>query len=135
MAAAQDYQFSILHNTVTVSSWRQLLFWLGPPGLALAAVALLTLDEPRKPPGSFLGDVFSSSKFTSAANLNRGQRSRSPSPPPRTGAAAASAPAKPAPDAKDDSEGLWNRVRTLIGSPVFQVSIAFRREDELREQN
>lgn len=73
----QDYQFSILHTTVTISSWRQLLAWLGPPGLAIAALSLLTLDEPRKPTGNFLGDVFSSSKFTSSAtrDLNRSQAS------------------------------------------------------------
>ena len=44
-----DYDFTILHNVVTEASWRQLLFWLGPPGLVVAALALLTLDEPRHP--------------------------------------------------------------------------------------
>ncbi len=30
------------------SAWRPLLFWLGPPGLAMAALALLTVEEPRQ---------------------------------------------------------------------------------------
>ncbi len=29
------------------SSWRTLLFWIGPPGLVIAGLALLTLAEPR----------------------------------------------------------------------------------------
>ena len=27
-----NYNFQILHDTITISSWRQLLYWLGPPG-------------------------------------------------------------------------------------------------------
>ena len=30
------------------SSWRTLLFWLGPPGLVVAGLCLLTLAEPRQ---------------------------------------------------------------------------------------
>ncbi|EFN58428.1 hypothetical protein CHLNCDRAFT_56847 [Chlorella variabilis] len=30
------------------SAWRQLLRWLGPPGLLMAALALLTVEEPRQ---------------------------------------------------------------------------------------
>lgn len=30
------------------SAWRPLLFWIGPPGLAMAALALLTVEEPRQ---------------------------------------------------------------------------------------
>ena len=29
-----NYNFQILHDTITISSWRQLLYWLGPPGAA-----------------------------------------------------------------------------------------------------
>lgn len=113
----QDYQFSILQNTVTVSSWRQLLFWLGPPGLAIAALALLTLDEPRKASGSFLGDVFSSSKFTSPAtrDLNRSQRDSFSTSALKTRAKIAAA-AK-----KEEGPSLWASVKDLCSSPVFQV--------------
>lgn len=73
-----DYDFTILHNVVTEASWRQLLFRLGPPGLVVAALALLTLDEPRKPGSAPSGDPFSSSKFinpaTRAMSRSRGDR-------------------------------------------------------------
>ena len=34
-----NYNFTILHNTITVSSWRELLYWLGPPGAPLRSRA------------------------------------------------------------------------------------------------
>ena len=63
----------VLYGALAESSWRTLLFWLGPPGLVVAGLCLLTLDEPRKPAGGFLGDPFASSKFTNPATraLNR----------------------------------------------------------------
>ena len=63
----------VLYGALAESSWRTLLFWLGPPGLVVAGLCLLTLDEPRKPAGNFLGDPFASSKFTNPATraLNR----------------------------------------------------------------
>ncbi len=63
----------VLYGALAESSWRTLLFWLGPPGLVVAGLAVLTLDEPRKPAGGFLGDAFASSKFTNPATraLNR----------------------------------------------------------------
>ena len=114
----QDYNFSILHGTVTVSSWRQLLFWLGPPGLAIAALALLTLDEPRKPSGNVLGDVFSSSKFTSTStrDLSRSQKDSFET-------TKVSAKAKGGASKEDkEKESFWSSVKELVGSPVFQVS-------------
>jgi hypothetical protein len=46
------------------SGWRQLLGWLGPPGLALAVLCLLTVDDPRTAGfGGFLGDPLKSSRF------------------------------------------------------------------------
>lgn len=113
----QDYNFSILHGTVSVSSWRQLLFWLGPPGLAIAALALLTLDEPRKPVGNILGDVFTSSKFTSPAtrDLSRSQKD--------SFEATKISKKKKADESGKSKEGpsIWSSVKELVGSPVFQV--------------
>ena len=112
----QDYNFSILHGTVTVSSWRQLLFWLGPPGIAIGALALLTLDEPRKPVGNILGDVFSSSKFTSSAtrDLSRSQKD--------SFEAAKERPKKKSADKEqEEKDSFWNSCKDLVGSPVFQV--------------
>ena len=52
VAPIYDYDFKILTETLTEASWRQLLFWLGPPGIVIGALALFTLREPRtaKPP-------------------------------------------------------------------------------------
>ncbi|KAL3139673.1 hypothetical protein ABBQ38_003987 [Trebouxia sp. C0009 RCD-2024] len=47
VAPIYDYDFKILTETMSEASWRQLLFWLGPPGLVIGALALLTLREPR----------------------------------------------------------------------------------------
>jgi len=111
-----DYNFSILHGTVTVSSWRQLLFWLGPPGLAIAALALLTLDEPRKPVGNVLGDVFSSSKFTSSAtrDLSRSQKDS-------FDASTVAAKVKKEAVGKEEEASMWESVKDLVASPVFQA--------------
>ncbi|GAB4820526.1 hypothetical protein N2152v2_007572 [Parachlorella kessleri] len=50
------------------SGWRQLLGWLGPPGLALAVLCMLTVDEPRTAgSGGFLGDPLKSSRFLNQA--------------------------------------------------------------------
>lgn len=38
----------VVFTKLAESSWRTLLFWLGPPGLVVAGLCLLTLDEPRK---------------------------------------------------------------------------------------
>ena len=51
------------------SAWRQLLSWLGPPGLIIAVLCLLTVDEPRAGRG-FLGDPIKSSRFLSGLNNN-----------------------------------------------------------------
>jgi len=69
-----DYNFSVLHSVVTEGAWRQLLFWLGPPGLVVAALALLTLGDPRSA-RSAAGDPFASSRFTAPAvrALSRGR--------------------------------------------------------------
>lgn len=52
VAPIYDYNFRMLTETLTEASWRQLLFWLGPPGIVIGALALFTLREPRtaKPP-------------------------------------------------------------------------------------
>ena len=47
VAPIYDYDFRMLTEMVSEASWRQLLFWLGPPGLLIGALALLTLKEPR----------------------------------------------------------------------------------------
>jgi predicted MFS family arabinose efflux permease len=46
-----------------LSAWRQLLQWLGPPGLVISALCLLTVGEPRQGKGGILGDALKSSRF------------------------------------------------------------------------
>lgn len=38
----------VVFTKLAESSWRTLLFWLGPPGLVVAGLCLLTLAEPRQ---------------------------------------------------------------------------------------
>ena len=47
VAPIYDYDFRMLTEIVSEASWRQLLFWLGPPGIVIGLLALLTLKEPR----------------------------------------------------------------------------------------
>ena len=47
VAPIYDYDFRMLTEMVSESSWRQLLFWLGPPGMVIGVLALLTVKEPR----------------------------------------------------------------------------------------
>lgn len=44
-------------------AWRQLLTWLGPPGIIIAVLCFLTIDEVRPSNKGFLGDPFKSSRF------------------------------------------------------------------------
>mmetsp|Transcript_6815 Transcript_6815/g.13545 ORF Transcript_6815/g.13545 Transcript_6815/m.13545 type:complete len:584 (-) Transcript_6815:111-1862(-) len=46
-------------------AWRQLLSWLGPPGIVIAVLCLLTIDETRPRNKGFLGDPIKSSRFLS----------------------------------------------------------------------
>ena len=57
-----DYDFNILHGEGE-SPWRQLLQLLGPPGFVIAALALLTVAEPRKAKFGLFGDPMTSSRF------------------------------------------------------------------------
>ena len=44
------------------SSWRTLLFWIGPPGLVIAGLALLTLAEPRTSSSNFVTSLMNALK-------------------------------------------------------------------------
>ena len=64
-----DYDFSILYGAASESSWRQLLYWLGAPGLAIGLLCLLTVDEPRAGAGGFLGSPLASSRFINPTTM------------------------------------------------------------------
>lgn len=42
-----DYNFQMLFSETSVSSWRDVLLWLGLPGLVIATVVLFTISDPR----------------------------------------------------------------------------------------
>ena len=44
----------VVFTKLAESSWRTLLFWIGPPGLVIAGLALLTLAEPRTSSSNFV---------------------------------------------------------------------------------
>ena len=54
------------------SAWRQLLGWLTAPGLFMALLCLLTVDEPRHEGAGFLGEPRLSSRFMAGLNSVRG---------------------------------------------------------------
>jgi MFS family permease len=94
-----------------LSAWRQLLAWLGPPGVGIAVLCLLTVDEPRKK-GGFLGSPLKSSRFLSGANNASGARAAGSS------AAVAAAAAGPAPTS-DSLPQSMDKLRVLLSSPAF----------------
>jgi MFS family permease len=100
-------------------AWRTLLQWLGPPGLALAVLVLLTVDEPRAA-RPFTGPPLRSSKFLAAAAA----AARAPPPPPRPAAAAAAAAFAPAavaapPPGADSLAQSLAKLRVLVRTPAF----------------
>ena len=63
-------------------AWRQLLTWLGPPGIVIAVLCFLTIDEVRSNNKGFLGDPFKSSRFlrTTAPEKNVEMKNTVPVP-------------------------------------------------------
>ena len=76
----------VVFTELAESSWRTLLFWLGPPGLAVAGLALLTLAEPRKASQGLLAQL--------VAALRAPFNHRPPAAAPAAAGAAAPDPAR-----------------------------------------
>lgn len=116
VAPIYDYNFRLLTESLSESSWRQLLFWLGPPGIVIALLALLTLKEPRA--------------ATKTGRQHRSFRLRLPFmsgvPPEPTVPAAAEEP-KPTTKLAKKGKGMRERktlgvgVRSLLSSRSFQA--------------
>jgi len=98
------------------SAWRQLLTWLGPPGLIIAVLCLLTIDEPRQG-GAFLGDPLKSSRFLSGLNTNKKNDKKDMSGGGSTALAVTSDPPSP-PVTATISESV-DKVKVLLKSPAF----------------
>jgi MFS family permease len=105
------------------SAWRQLLTWLGPPGLIIAVLCLLTVDEPRQG-RAFLGDPLKSSRFLSGLNSSKkqidGSSIRSGGGGGGGGGAALAVAADPPspPVTATISESI-DKVKELLKSPAF----------------
>ena len=52
----------VVFTKLAESSWRTLLFWIGPPGLVIAGLALLTLAEPRTSSANFVTSLMNALK-------------------------------------------------------------------------
>jgi hypothetical protein len=135
--AADVAEATALQMESAFAAWRQLLAWLGPPGLAIALLCLLTVDEPRQGRG-FLGDPIKSSRFLSGLNkstassrktgrqgasLLPGSTAASVAVETRSGGASASAAdivTTPAPVAPTDSiEDSFAKLKELLSSRAF----------------
>lgn len=128
-----DYDFSILYGAAAQSSWRDILWWVGPPGLVIAVLVVLTLDEPRSPGRAMTGPPAASSRFVprSKKALPASKLSAPKSKPP----AALPAPAPvlalsdeqsstvraPVEEIGHDKETTWQLVKTLLSNPGFQA--------------
>ncbi len=121
-----DYDFRILHGEGE-SSWRQLLELLGPPGFIIAALALLTVAEPRKAKFGMFGDPMTSSRFINPTTrgFNRSKQDRFSSFEEETEVVAkaeSKAKDKPAVKKEEKKGNLIEGLKTLVTSRSFQVS-------------
>ena len=116
-----DYDFRILHGEGE-SSWRQLLELLGPPGFIIAALALLTVAEPRKAKFGLFGDPMTSSRFinptTRGFNRSTSDRFSSFEEDNET---MSKAEAKPTGNKEEKKGNLIEGLKTLVTSRSFQV--------------
>lgn len=108
-------------------AWRQLLAWLGPPGMIVALLIFLTVDEVRKDNKGFLGDVYRSSRFLGNAASEPKPRGVPVTPvtPPAPGTAIASPAAAVPPPAPEHlstrqsiSESL-EKAKGMVADPAF----------------
>ncbi len=104
---AADAVEGVMQMESAFSAWRQLLVWLGPPGLIIAVLCLLTVDEPRQG-RAFLGDPLKSSRFLSG--LNSGKNGS---------AALAVAADPPSPPVTATISESIDKVKELLKSPAF----------------
>lgn len=96
------------------SAWRQLLQWIGPPGLIIAVLCLLTVDEPRAGRG-FLGDPIKSSRFLSGLNSTKSIDA----PGGSTAAALMTTQAPPKPPVTATLAESMEKLKELLSSPGF----------------
>ncbi|CAL5225376.1 g8181 [Coccomyxa viridis] len=124
-----DYNFQVVFTKLAESSWRTLLFWIGPPGLVIAGLALLTLAEPRTSSANAVTSLMNAlrpkpkSQVPAEDMVTATQYSRSLTPAEVRAEKRALALRKAAEEEKRKSD-LWASVRRLLKSPGFQAVTA-----------
>lgn len=131
-----DYDFSILYGAAAQSSWREILWWVGPPGIVIAVLVVLTLDEPRSPGRAMTGPPAASSRFLprakkAAPGAKSSSKHQSILPAGKAGKAALPAVAAAVASVVDsvavdkpqgeEKETTWQLVKTLCSNPGFQA--------------
>ena len=97
-------------------AWRQLLSWLGPPGIIIAILCLLTIDEPRQGASGFLGDPIKSSRFLSS-NFRETYKSKGSIANKRSSTAVVPVN-QPSNKPESVSESL-SKLKILVSDPAF----------------
>ena len=105
------------------SAWRQLLSWLGPPGIVIAVLCLLTVDEPRAGRG-FLGDPIKSSRFLSGLNSTKSESVDVPGGGATSTALATTTQSPPSPPVTATIGESLVKVKELLASPGF-IALTF----------
>lgn len=128
-----DYNFEILHGEGE-SPWRQLLQLLGPPGFVIAALALLTVAEPRKAKFGLFGDPMTSSRFINPTTRGFNRSTSDTFSSFEEDSDAVKRPARlrmeskqqeePKEEKKEEKKGnLVEGLKTLVSSKSFQVRL------------
>lgn len=99
-------------------AWRQLLAWLGPPGMIVALLIFLTVDEVRKDNKGFLGDPFRSSRFLRNSAIEAKRRDV-PAPPVATAVTAAAVPAPEHLSTRQSISESLEKAKGMVADPAF----------------
>ena len=110
-----SYTYRVLPQQVSEAAWRQLLYMLGPPGLAIGLLVLLTLSEPRDegPPGGLLGSMRQTAgNALQQLRARPGEVSGGPAPPVSKGdGCCQSARLSPLPGAAGPCQLSWSAMK------------------------
>ncbi len=93
-------------------AWRQLLAWLGPPGMIVALLIFLTVDEVRKDNKGFLGDPLKSSRFLRNGASN-------PATPAGSSAGAVAVPAPEHLTTRQSISESLEKAKGMVADPAF----------------
>ncbi|CAL8467087.1 g6623 [Coccomyxa elongata] len=123
-----DYNFQVVFTKLAESSWRTLLFWLGPPGLVVAGLCLLTLAEPRQAAANPLASLLAFLRPSKAPEptleeLSAQEYVKTLTAAQRRAERKAAALKKAEEEEKRNSD-MWASVRKLVKLPSFQAVTA-----------